>query len=558
MITRRSSVICLIVAAATTAAMTALLFSADFVSRDGAQYFSIADNLLNGHGNATSIVFYEKHYHSGEVPAPQVTFPPGYPIAIAGLASLGLPLDWSALAVSLLCFMCMPLLLAGLMRRAGISDAVCTAAGLAWLFMGINHYMVLHIVSEILFVTLTLASALVYVTAIETHERQRKLVLLIGAGTLAASSFMVRYAGLFYIFALGGLWIFDWIKRPSRQTVVDGTALFLLPALVVGAVFLGNYLLVGDYFGTARIAATHSPELVFRQFLWSFASIAGVSRTGLAIGSIPDWLAGALILAAAATLVFVRRQLSMARPLLPTIMHSRSAQLALMYVAISVVFLAYLGSTSFGGASARYLVPLLPFSLVLFGAAVNAVCPRPDASQLARFGPAALLAAAFLAGQVNVFRDYWIELAANSPNAVIREAFEQASEDATLRRTLVASAHNMQPLLSNEPQLLYLKIRQPTLGLTPAIYSPRTWDEANVYKLVCQYNVRSVLFFPTLLNPAGRDRSSYVLFHELAAGQTPAWLEEVYSSPLLLIYRVSSKESDTANPPCPATEAGLS
>src|SRR5262249_60598088 len=52
---------------------------------DGFQYLSVADNIVKGEGNATSIIHFDEQHRPGTVPSPQTVFPPGYAVAVAGL-----------------------------------------------------------------------------------------------------------------------------------------------------------------------------------------------------------------------------------------------------------------------------------------------------------------------------------------------------------------------------------------------------------------------------------------------------------------------------------------
>lgn len=538
MISRRGPQLALLIATLTVCTIAAMLFKPEYISRDGAQYLSIANNLRNGLGNATDVIFYEKHYKTGLVPVPQGTFPPGYPSAIAALSYLGFTLEQSGFVVSLLGFGFIPLLLYGLMRKAGLSPGASAAGSASWLFLGVNLDITLDTISEMPFVALTLASALLFLHGTESTNRRRRWMILVGAGAAAAACFLFRYAGIFFIASLGVIWSLRLIRHPDRDSVLDGIALFLLPTAIIAGSFLRNYLLVGDYFGTERVLTTRPFGLLFKEFYWSSSSITGFSKTGLLAGQIPELLLLVLLPAIVLYLLFNRRHIYLDRPTLVKRVGNYSVLLTLSYITLTSIWLAYLARTSYSDVSARYLVPVVPFVVLFIVALLGTFRARATAAFQIRFLPPLLLIAAVLAGQFNVHRDYSIRRTTNPPNTLIRSSLEENNLMHLFRRLQRGAVPETGPLFSNESQLLYLAMRQPTLGLTPADYSKRIWDENEVFALLCRYRVNFLFFFPTLMKPAAVDRPNYIFFHHLISGPPPAWLNLEYRSPTLRLYTV--------------------
>ena len=80
-------------------------------SNDSFQYFSVAENALTGHIGYTSLIHLDAERSFGVAPAPMVTFPPVYPLAIALVSLLGLSVQSAAFVVSALSTAaCLPLL----------------------------------------------------------------------------------------------------------------------------------------------------------------------------------------------------------------------------------------------------------------------------------------------------------------------------------------------------------------------------------------------------------------------------------------------------------------
>src|SRR5262245_3628126 len=78
------------------ASLIAVSLQPDFVphlSNDAFQYLSMSQNDLNGHFGYTSLVHYDPERSFGVIPAPMVHFPVGYPLAIALVSLIGIPLQ---------------------------------------------------------------------------------------------------------------------------------------------------------------------------------------------------------------------------------------------------------------------------------------------------------------------------------------------------------------------------------------------------------------------------------------------------------------------------------
>src|SRR5215472_7264459 len=63
---------------------------------DSFQYLSVAKQFGSTQRIATSLVFFDTARFHGTIPAPVTWFPPGYPLAIAGLSTIGLANEGAA------------------------------------------------------------------------------------------------------------------------------------------------------------------------------------------------------------------------------------------------------------------------------------------------------------------------------------------------------------------------------------------------------------------------------------------------------------------------------
>ena len=523
----------------------------EFISRDGAQYLSIAQNLATGDGNSTSVIFYEKHYQQNRVPAPQTTFPPGYPFAVAAIVSLGIPADNAGFAVSLFSFSASVFLLFSLMRLTDINIKVAAGMSVAWALLTLNYYMVLDTISESLFIALTLGSVLAFCKASAISNDLRRTVLLVVAGGLAAAAFTVRYAGLFFVLALGTVGLLEWFRRKQYMNFKAIIALLIMPVVVVATLFLRNYLLVGDLFGGPRINIVQPLLLVIKQFYWSLGGIFGLSASGLLAGQPAEIFLALLILSCLVLFFLFRHSIRFDGSRLRSVLSQRVTLISLVYLVVGVVFLAYIGLTSKSDPpSARFVLPLVPFMMIVAAATVPSGSHDGRMPRFVRLTPVVLLAAMYIFGQLAVLRDFSDDLGPGSPERIVHAALNEQAPGGTVR-TLILSNYKPtgNPVLSNESQLLSVALKVPTLGLTAAIYTTRIWDQDNVVQLLCAYDVRVLLLFPELLDNQDALWSNYVFFRELLHQPLPEWLELDYQSPTVRVYSVN-RSQDSGSGPC--------
>jgi hypothetical protein len=232
-------------AAALFAAGAALTRHGAAVTPDSVQYLSAAVHAARGQGLASSIT--DLPVTPAQVPF--AAWPPLYPLGLAALLRLGLPLFEAArwLGVVLTALAAFPL--AAVARRTAGPRAVGPAvlayalffppvmlAGFAW--------------SEPAFILLSLSSLALLGRALSTEPRYPWPEA--AAGLLAGAAMLTRYVGFTLIGAsVVGLWLLTLERAPRRFW--GGLLAYLLPAALPNALWLGrNRLVTGFWFGDAR------------------------------------------------------------------------------------------------------------------------------------------------------------------------------------------------------------------------------------------------------------------------------------------------------------------
>lgn len=508
------------------ATLAGVSFDGERLANDAAQYFSVADNLRAGRGLATGIVYYEEHYASKSVPAPQTVFPPGYPVAIALVAATGVGTATAAFVVDLLAWAISIWLLFSIALARGHGPATALGCAAAFACLALPWVYIQEMLSEPLFIALTLAAA----RCLAGSRDRASVWLPLLAGVAASAAITVRYAGVFFAVAVAVVLAIELMRGRSRRTLIHGVAFALPVAATTLTLFQRNARLVGDFRGGNAYEVLKPVGDVVHTALKSTAALVGF---GLRLG--PAEAAALIALALVAALAWrARGRVSLARDVLAAAVRDRAALLTAVFPAASIAILLYLERTSSIGLSKRMLVPLVPFAFLFALEASRVVMFGERAPRrLARVTLVAV-ALAYLAGQVHVAR---AAFASPPPARVIARALAEPLGETTVGDWLRVRATTDSPVLANEPQLLGAMLGRPVIGLTPPRYSPRIWTRSTLRELTRDYGVGYVVLFPGLAaDGAAEDRVPVLA--RIASGRVPPWLSPVHVSDAVRVYRV--------------------
>ena len=205
---------------------------------DAATYVDAARSLISGLGFATS----NEDATKPAVLAPIVLWPPGYPLLIAALGTLGVDLERASLCVGLISYVGLIALCMRIARKwSGNKSRWATAAILAlsprlWEFSTDGY-------SDLLFSVLVVAA----VVAAEVRSGRWRVPLL--AATVAAAAY-VRYIGVFLFPAMVAIACL----RNSRLTVRQALLSSVLAGLAVTPLFLRNMAVTATVSGNRPAA----------------------------------------------------------------------------------------------------------------------------------------------------------------------------------------------------------------------------------------------------------------------------------------------------------------
>lgn len=527
--TRARTTAAVLAGGAVAAALGVATFDGGRLANDAAQYLSVAENLYAGRGIATSIIYYEEHYALHSVPAPQTVFPPGYPLAIAAVAAAGPTPTTAAFAVDLAAWVASVLLLFSIARARGHPPMVAIGAAAAFACLASVWFYVHELLSEPLFIALTLAAA----SCLVAPRRGAFWGAL--AGLCAAGAFSVRYAGIFFIVAVAAVFAVELLLHRRRRTITDALA-FATPALaMVAALFWRNQALVGDFRGGNAHEVLKPLGGVLYTALESAARVVGLGRD---VG-IAELAALAALVLAGALAVRGRGGVSLDTAALASALRDRAVLLCAIYPLVTVAGLIYLERTTSVGLYSRMLVPLVPFVLLLLIEAGRAVRARGRASRVLARAALVSTVIAYLAGQAHAARR---ELERPTPRAALARALAEPLGETTVGAWLRARVDADHPVLGNEPQLLGAVLGRPVVGMTTPEYTSRIWTADAAHELVRSFDVGYVVLFPELLAAAPIGMQPPVLV-ELADGAVPVWLDPVHAADAVRIYRTLTRDA---------------
>ena len=510
-----------------------ILVTTPGISNDLTQVLTVARNIAHGNGIVTDTLYYQEHHDINQMPAPQTVFPPGQPVIIALLMKCGFAVLPAAGLISGSAFVLIAVCVYFLARRSGASNEVSLVAAILWLCIVLAWSNMVARKSDVPFTALTMLSACLLLR--DNSKQVRNAVL---AGIVAAIALTVRYAGLFFMTAVGVTLVMDWLFRRSRlqfQTLIG----FCVPAgAMCATLFWRNYSLVGDIKGGNNYAVEKPFIEIARNIYRQISALSGLDYARLRVGGLAEWLLLLVAVMGIAWLCRSRKILpGVLREVVSAVRENRTLLLALFYPVLTVVMMYVLETKSQPGSRDRMYLAALPFlfsGLARVGQAVGNHGPQ----SLFRcvFGGAIVV---MLLGQANVayerfglnrHEDHWYFLS----TVVERPLGDESAE--TLREFLSQRISHEHPLLANEPQRSGELLQVPIVGLPSTLYTPQVWTADPVKEVVDKYDIQYVVCF----TDAGslEYEEDVVFFSHLASGDVPDWLEMYYEDKQFQVFRV--------------------
>ena len=523
----------IVILAGVVVVLLMVLGSRDQFGNDGAQYFSVTDNLMAGRGITTSTIYYESQAKLG-LPAAQTIWPPGLPLLAAGAAKvLGLQPDAGLRLVNAIAHAASGVLLYWIVwtLRGSRPLAIGIAAGFL-LYVPLLRYVMAGI-SEPTYHLAIIASAACVLKALDADDA-KDVRWIGGAAACVAAGVLVRYPGAFQLMPLGLAGWYIFARRRSIGRALQLILAICLPvALLFAALLIRNNILTGSFTGAASgPRAPTMAELAF-DAKWGALGLFGVSHFAL-IKVAALAFGVALVLGA---LALVRN-----RAAFDWTLTREQAGFALYGIAsafVSTGLLIFLASRSiFYSFESRYFVVA---ALMILLSAV-ALAPRSRittrramlAPSPAFAGTALAVCAAMLVLTQHI--DLFLYRDDLSAQTTMRRALQAGFHEATVESYLRQEASLKTPVFSNQSQLLHLILARPTIGVPEYRLTPHVWSAEDILALARKAGAHYLVVFRRM--PLGKPDGSTDYVWRFASSGHPA-LTTLSTTDDLILFRIA-------------------
>lgn len=490
---------------------------APILTQDSYQYLDAASHFLSEGRLVTSVAHFDEQVHWGRLPIPFTHFGMGYPLAIAALGRLGIPLAVAGLLLSIAGYLLVIWLLWKCCLSLEFGRWTATLVCLLWT---LNSYALeagANVMTEALFTTLL--TTLCMLIAGDLHDGAAVPMRFLLMGAITGATYVLRQAGLFLIppvlLYLGWRSLRD--PRVRRWAAASG----LIAVGCAATVILRNIILTGSWNGGFS-DSRHAPRAaVLAEIAKAPYHILVGSRTKAHF----DIWAALLLLSGAAlagmALAALRRR---REPALPTSGCEAWVWIALLTAAYAGgVLLAAL--TTIASSVERFYFPLLPVMLLMVGALVQL------AGRSGRIVSVVLVLAVVAINAKNL-----ILLHPAQQHAIAADLLaEQVQPGISVRRAI----ENLMPangtLFATNGQAVHYLLHRPVVSVLES--SNRAWDESDVRSLMRRFHAGYFLVFPGAQTKFVPEQESTPFLHALAAGQSTGWLSVAARSRGTILYR---------------------
>lgn len=239
--------------------LTLATWSPAYISNDGVQYLSTAENWLTGNGFSTDALIYAPHFQ-GDLPAIQTVWPPGYPFAISMTSLLGFDLEITMLILNLIMHATAALVIWRIFLKMGMEKFFAATCAFAFYFMALPWAYASAGMTEPLFTTLLLLGMLFLPV-----PNKSNLFYWIACGLFLTASIFVRYSSVFAAFGTG-VGIFAYMALYERKSFAapvkpafNLAMLVALPTIGFGYLMYRTYIFIGTL---DRYSGSKTPETV--------------------------------------------------------------------------------------------------------------------------------------------------------------------------------------------------------------------------------------------------------------------------------------------------------
>lgn len=499
-----------------------------YLSNDSAQYLSTISQLLQGHGLKTTAIYYEVQAVAG-IPGPQTVWPPG--IALLGaLAVYATGLD-SINAMSLVNSIAhglTVLLLYWILLQLGIGRRIAGFISLSYLGYWLAWPLALSSLSEPVYTLALLAVSACLLKAFDRAALNRNWLIL--ASLTVTAALLIRYQAVVIVISLCLTVFFTLVRHMRIPGALVLATLLGVPALLVFLVLtIRNLHITGVLTGGPSAGEANRLTDIAIQLKQALIAIIGA-------GDSPYTRIAALILVLALVswfgMAFYRGGWRFPR-------EDKSRAVA-MY-GFSATFLTCLlviglsARTTVYVNEARYFSVLLPLFIVSMAAFRPATeSAHPFQHQRAPSGLLGIAAAALVFLVIVNAKSQWGQPLYEVNAEALRKQLDYRVDGEPIIDLLRNAASLSTPVMSNQPQMMHIILRRPTVGVPEKRLTAHDWNSQEILALANKFQVEWLCILRK--SPIGAEDGSEDYLWQLV-GHEPAYLEKILMNDSVALYR---------------------
>ena len=477
------------------------------VMNDGVGYLSTASNWLKGNGFSTNALIFLPHF-GGDMPAPEIVWPIGYPAVIAFASVFGLSLHGTALAVNLVTHLLSALLVYLILRRCDASKAIALTGAVVFYFSTEPWILAVAILSEPVFTLLVLGSIAALPANLNFSIKRLLLcaLLLAAATTIRYSAAITAVAfatgmGMLCLWQLPRFGAAKFFARVAKLTVFVVVSLLGYAGLQLRVYNISQSL--DRDTGTGEI---NSVADTIRLFAEQTSVLTGFRDGAIFSGDIDKWLFFVFAGIALAIVLLALFASAGKRTHSANKVHSATSKSHYPAIVISVVIahtVFYAGylfycriSESPLPVSARYLYQLQPGLLILFCLIVNHAISslrKAGRSTILMQSLITVLLALYTVAQLN-FISVTEEFTRRGTDAADVLNLEVSNEQSVADMVdLCIGESSDRAIWSNEGVMLHGSTGANTITYT-GIYANRPFDFTGLQQQIHDYGITMFMF----------------------------------------------------------------
>ncbi len=501
-----------------------------YVGNDSTQYLVGAESLRNGEGFSTRILFFDEHYTSGEVPAPQTVWPPGLSILIVAFDLVGVDMEDGARIISAIAYI---LLIAGvyfLVFALTNSIAISVLASV-WQLLVVDMWRYSGgIGSDIIFTAISTWCILIYASAMKKSFKNEQSIS-IPYSTLALMSLV---AGIGFCFRYTSVFLIAWIMLLIFIEFVRGirsdpsswlkqffySALAALPSLLCFIFLVARNLIISGSIkgGNTKVVYNSIIDLAVETVRSFVIVLTGVTKADffdasfllIIVGSLP-----LIFLVIGVAGVAIRFAKSVISRKFDT-WQDFCCFMIVVFVAIYIAGLIIISSRSFASYGSRYLLSAMPLAIVVI------VSLWRKYQWGLWIGIGALSISQFIYLQANL-------LPSSAPGVDHKSAYLE-----TANWIAENTDRSDRVFAFGDSQRIGYHIKRPTLAVPIKHFTSETWDENRFKKLALQYDVK-VLIASKNDSPEEYEE----IANKLMMGEGIGWIQLSKSTDNTFIYTIN-------------------